>query len=189
MVPSRDRGRLMGVIGVDIGGTFTDVVLAQDGRNPVIGKYLTTPDDPTTAVVTGITDVLARAAVDPERIVRVAHATTLATNTILERRGVRAAFVTTAGFRDMLTLGRGARVEEQRFDVMFDPPLPPVAPDLCFEVVERIRHDGTVVVPFDAHDAKRVVDQIARRHVDAVAICFLHSFADPAHENRMAGLC
>src|SRR5437867_9334488 len=106
MLPSADRGRLMSVIGVDIGGTFTDVVLAQVGRGPVIGKYLTTPDDPTVAVVTGVTDVLARAAVDPADITRVAHATTLATNTILERRGVTVAFVTTAGFRDMLTLGR-----------------------------------------------------------------------------------
>ncbi|MCB0971522.1 MAG: hydantoinase/oxoprolinase family protein [Acidimicrobiales bacterium] len=176
-------------VGVDIGGTFTDVVLARPGRPLVLGKRLTTHADPTVAVVEAIEEVLARAGAAPGDVTRVAHATTLATNTILERRGVDVAFITTAGFRDLLTLGRAARVEEQRFDLMFDAPEPPIAPERCYEVRERISADGAVLVPFDEADAARVVGAIAATPAVAVAICFVNSYLEPSHEHRMAELC
>lgn len=177
------------LVGIDIGGTFTDVVVAPAGEAPVVGKHLTTHDDPVSAVVEGLVETLARAGVAPSSVTRVAHATTLATNTILERRGVDVAFVTTVGFRDMLTLGRAARVEEQRFDLMFDAAEAPVRPERCFEVVERLGADGSVLVPFDEASARSVAAEIAATPVEAVAICFLHSYVDETHERRMEEIC
>ncbi len=177
-----DRSALLAV---DIGGTFTDVVVAAPGGRLVSGKYLSTPHDPAEGVVRGAIDVLARAGVDPAQVGRVAHATTLATNLILERRGVRVAFVTTEGFRSMLTLGRSARVEEQRYDLFFDPPEAPVPASHCFEVAERVLAGGTVVKALADDDAGRVAAAIARLGVEAVAVCFLHSYANPSNEQRM----
>jgi N-methylhydantoinase A len=177
------------VLGVDIGGTFTDVVLASPGVPLLTGKYLTTSGDVTEAVLTGIDDVLHRAAVRPEQVARVVHATTLATNTILERRGAEVAFVTTRGFRDLLALGRQARVEEDRYDLMADGAEIPVPLSHTFEVSERIGAGGEVLQPFDEADAEAVADRIAALGVQAVAICFLHSFANPDHEQRMAAIC
>ena len=135
-----------GVIGVDVGGTFTDVVLA-DGRGRVHARKVpTTPDDPRLAVAEAVAAVLADAGVPPESVGRVVHGTTLATNVILERRGARVAFVTTAGFGDLLRLGREARVEEDRYDLFFRTPDPPVEHALTFEVPERIGPRGEVIV-------------------------------------------
>ena len=176
------------LLGVDIGGTFTDVVVAQPGRRLVSGKYLTTPDDPTTGVLRAVSDVLVRTGVAPGDISRVAHATTLGTNVILERRGVEVAFVTTRGFRSLLTLGRGARVEEQRYDLFFNPPAPPVPPSHCFEVSERVLADGTVRLHLEDDEAEQVATAIAELRVAAVAVCFLHSYANPVNEQRMVAI-
>src|ERR1051325_1482590 len=115
----------MGVtLATDVGGTFTDVVLTrQDGSIHVV-KTLTTPADPTEGLLRGVRQALADTAIAARSVTRVVHATTLATNVILERRGVPVAFVTTAGFRWMLALGRRARVEEERFDLAFEQPDP-----------------------------------------------------------------
>src|SRR6266567_9397278 len=117
----------MGVtLATDVGGTFTDVVLARgDGRVHVV-KTLTTPEDPTAGLLRGVGQALDAAGVAPAEVTRFVHATTLATNVILERRGVPVAFVTTEGFRSMLALGRRARVEEERFDLAYEQPEPPV---------------------------------------------------------------
>ncbi len=177
------------VLGVDIGGTFTDVVLASPAAPLLSGKYLTTPADVTQAVLTGISDVLRQGGVRPEQVGRVVHATTLATNTILERCGADVAFVTTKGFRDLLALGRQARVEEDRYDLLAGGAELPVPLSHTFEVNERIGAGGEILQPFDDEDALAVADQIASLGVQAVAICFLHSFADPRHEQRMATIC
>jgi N-methylhydantoinase A len=173
---------------VDIGGTFTDVVVAEPGRPLVSGKYLTTPNDPTEGVLRAVSDVLGRAGVSPRAVSRVAHATTLGTNVILERRGVEVAFVTTHGFRSLLTLGRGARVEEQRYDLFFDPPEPPVPASHCFEVPERVLAGGRVLQELAADSALAVSAAIARLGVAAVAVCFLHSYANPINEQRMVAV-
>jgi N-methylhydantoinase A len=184
LVDDADRSALLGI---DIGGTFTDVVVARHGRRLVSGKYLSTPD-PIDAVLEGARDVLSRAGVDPGRVGRVAHATTLATNLILERRGVRVAFVTTKGFRSMLSLGRSARVEEQRYDLFFDSPEPPVPPSRCFEVPERVLAGGRILQPLEEDAALEVAEAVARLDVEAVAVCFLHSYANPGNEQRMVAL-
>src|SRR5579862_2536972 len=114
------------VLAADIGGTFTDVILASGSGPVAVVKRLTTHRDPTDAVIEGVDELLRRTGAAPESIGRVVHATTLATNVILEGRGVPVAFIATAGFRSMLALGRQARVDEERFDLFFDPATPPV---------------------------------------------------------------
>ncbi len=177
----------MGVtLATDVGGTFTDVVLARaDGRVHVV-KTLTTPADPTAGLLRGVRQALAEAATDPAEVDRFVHATTLATNVILERRGVPVAFVTTEGFRSMLALGRHARVEEERFDLAYEQAEPPVPLARTFAVRERIGAAGEVLTPLDEDAAARVADEIAALGVSAVAICLLHAYANPAHERRLA---
>ncbi|MFF5259339.1 hydantoinase/oxoprolinase family protein [Actinomadura viridis] len=170
----------------DVGGTFTDVVLTgADGRVEV-AKTLTTPDDPTTGLMRGVERVLAATGVKPGEVSRFVHATTLATNVILERTGVPVAFVTTAGFRSMLALGRQARVEEERYDLAYVRPEPPVPLSHTFAVPERVAPDGTVLHPLDERAAAEVAAAIAALEVTAVAICLLHSYANPVHERRLA---
>ncbi|GAB2808074.1 hypothetical protein GCM10022221_01690 [Actinocorallia aurea] len=172
-------------VATDVGGTFTDVVLADaDGRVHVV-KTLTTPDDPGDGLLRGVSEVLALAEVDPGEVTRFVHATTLATNVILERRGVPVAFVTSGGFRALLALGRQARVEEERFDLGFVQPDPPVPLTHTFQVDGRIGADGSEVAPLDEEGAARVGEEIAALGVAAVAVCLLHSYAEPAHERRL----
>ena len=177
-----------GVLGIDIGGTFTDVVLVDARGRACFGKCPTTSDDPNRGLLQGVRQVLDRSGCEPTCVVRVVHGTTLASNVILERKGAPVAFVTTRGFRSLLTLGRGARVEEQRFDLFFDPPESPVPASHCFEVSERVGAGGLVLEPLDEADAERVAERVARLGVAAVAICFLHSYARPEHERRMREL-
>ncbi|MEU0568625.1 hydantoinase/oxoprolinase family protein [Nonomuraea sp. NPDC005983] len=171
-------------IGVDVGGTFTDVVLRGPSGDVTVAKCLSTHDDPIAGIVTGVTRVLAD--LDPALVTRVAHATTLATNAILERTGVRVAFVTTRGFRSVVPLGRYARVEEDRYDLRFTPPPPPVAPGDCFEVDERVSARGEVLTPLDPGSVRRVAAEIAGRGITSAAVCLLHSYANPAHEREVA---
>ncbi|MET7393987.1 hydantoinase/oxoprolinase family protein [Dactylosporangium sp. NPDC005572] len=176
------------VIAADVGGTFTDVVLAGPDGTMTVVKTLSTPDDPTRGILAGVRGVLDASGTDPADVGRFVHATTLATNAILERTGADVAFVTTRGFRDLLTLGRYARVEEDRFDLLFEPPPPPVPRSRCFEVTERVDARGAVLVPLDEAQARDVARRIAALRVDAVAVSLLHSYANPAHERRFAAI-
>ncbi|MFG1874116.1 hydantoinase/oxoprolinase family protein [Sphaerisporangium sp. NPDC049003] len=173
-------------IGVDVGGTFTDVVVS--GRSVTVAKVLSTHDDPADGIVTGVALALGRAGVHPGSVTRVVHATTLATNAVLERKGVRVAYVTTRGFRSAVPLGRYARVEEDRYDLRFDPPPPPVAPEDCFEVPERVGPRGETLEELDEDAAREVAAEIAGRGITSVAVCLLHSYADPRHEVRVAAI-
>ena len=134
-------------LGVDVGGTFTDLVLADGNGTIHTGKVLTTPHDPIVGVVDGAARVLDDAGVDGAAVGRFVHGTTLATNVILQRSGGPVALVTTEGFADLLRLGREARVEEDRYDLHFTPAEPPVDPRLTFEVRERVDATGHVLVP------------------------------------------
>src|SRR3712207_2222930 len=173
-------------LGVDVGGTFTDVVLAGPTGQVAVAKTLSTHDDPAEGILGGIRSALASAGVRPEQVRRVVHATTLATNSILERRGVRVAHVATRGYRSMLPLGRYARVEEDRFDIRFDPPSPPIPAADCFEVPERLDAHGRVLVPLDESAVRAVAATIRDRGILAVSVALLHSYANPAHELRVA---
>ncbi|MEU6710566.1 hydantoinase/oxoprolinase family protein [Nonomuraea sp. NPDC046802] len=173
-------------IGVDVGGTFTDVLLRRQSGAVSVVKCLSTPHDPIAGILTGVTRVLD--GVDPARVTRVVHATTLATNAVLERKGVRVAYVTTQGFRAAIPLGRYARVEEDRYDLRFSPPPPPVSPGDCFEVMERISARGAVLRPLEEESARRAAAEIARRGIESAAVCLLHSYANPEHERRVAAI-
>lgn len=174
------------VLGADIGGTFTDIVLTRgDGRLHVV-KQLTTPEAPEASVLAGTRRLLAMSGVDPASIERVVHGTTLATNAVIEHKGARVAFVTTEGFGDLLRIGREARVEDDRYDLFFEPSPPVLARDAVFEVAERCNARGDVLRAFDVEQARSVAERIARFAPEAVAVCFLHAYARPEHEQAMA---
>jgi N-methylhydantoinase A len=171
-------------LGVDIGGTFTDLVLVAGASGATwVGKTLTTPDDPAEGVRRGIEEVLAKAGLPAADVDILIHGTTLVANAIIERKGARTAFVATRGFRDLLLFRREFRYDIYDLGLRFPPPL--VRRRDAFEVDERIAADGSVLRPLETTEAERVAELIVERGYEAVAICFLHSFANPSHERRL----
>lgn len=166
-------------VGVDTGGTFTDLVLLQDGKIRVY-KILSTPDDPSQAILQGLANL--RVAEDLHALV---HGSTVATNAVLERKGVRTGLITTAGFRDVLEIGRQTRPKLYDLRVQKEPPLVPRA--LRFEVIERLNELGEVLIPLDETSLKAAIEQLLEANVEAIAICLLFSFANAAHERKLAG--
>jgi N-methylhydantoinase A len=175
------------VLGVDIGGTFTDVVLVDEAANRVwVGKELTTPRDPAAAVLTGLARLGEASGRAPSEIARVIHATTLITNALIERKGASTGLVTTRGFRDVLEIGR-----EAKYDIydMFLPLPPPLVPrERRHEVAERLDVDGTVVAPLAMRDVVAAGKGLVAGGVEAVAICFLYSYVNAEHERAAADL-
>jgi N-methylhydantoinase A len=173
---------------VDIGGTFTDLVLVDEATGALrVAKVLTTPKDPAEGVEAGVRALLGAAGVAPQDVRAVIHGTTLATNALIERRGARTALLTTAGFRDALEIRREGRYD--MYDLFIDPPPPLVPRHLRREVPERLLPDGSVLRPLDEEAARRVIAEVAAAGVEAVAICLLHAYANPAHERRLEVLC
>jgi N-methylhydantoinase A len=171
------------LLGSDIGGTFTDVVLlARDGTLRV-DKRLSTVEDYSRAVVNGMRAVLDAGAVSPSAVVSVGHGTTVATNAILERRGAVTALITTEGFRDVLEIGR-LRVP-RLYDTQWDKPRPLVPRRLRFEVPERIAADGRVIRPLDRSTLAAVVARLRALGVQAVAVCLLNAYRNGAHEEAI----
>ncbi len=174
-------------VGVDIGGTFTDVVLSEaSGERVHNAKTLTTPSDPVQGVMTGIAEALGLAQAAPHQISRVVHATTLATNLIIERKGAPLAFVTTEGFGDMFAIGKQARMDADSYSLLYERPPALVPRKMVFEVKERLAADGQIAVALDEAGARAVIEEIARAAPQSVAICLLHSYTNPAHERRLA---
>lgn len=167
------------IAGVDIGGTFTDIVLSSEGRL-VIHKLLSTPDDPSRAMLEGLTMITAGGL---KALTTVAHGSTVATNAILERKGAKIAFITTEGFRDILLIGRQNRPKLYELHPTL-PPLP-VPRERCYEVPERLDYTGSVLTPLDLDALDQVIDRIAAQGVEAVAVCLLYSFVDPTHEQMI----
>lgn len=169
----------------DIGGTFTDFVL----RDPATGaveawKVPTTPREPARAVLKGLEARFRNAALKPGEIADALHATTIATNAILERKGARAALVTTAGFRDVLLIGRQKRYDTNSLHI--DKPKPLVRRADVFEAPERLAPDGTVLTALTEAEAEALAVQVAAGQYASVAVVFLHAYANPAHEQLMA---
>jgi N-methylhydantoinase A len=172
-------------IGVDIGGTFTDFALFDErARRMAVHKQLTTPHDPSEAVIEGVKTLLARERVAIADVSDVVHGTTLVTNAVIERRGAVTGMLATAGFSDILDMGFERRYD--LFDLRIRYPAPLVQRRLRIEVTERVRFDGSIEVPLDegsVRDAARLFQEL---DVAAVAVCFLHAYANPAHEARAA---
>src|SRR4051794_429794 len=174
-----------GRLGVDIGGTFTDVALEvcdAIGERRFSAKVLTTPEAPERAVIAAIRAVLREAALAPRELSIIIHGTTLATNAIIERKGAKTALITTEGFRDTIEIRHENRFEQ--YDVNIDLPPPLVPRRLRFVVPERINAQGKIILPLDETAVERLADRILAEEIDSVAIAFLHSFTNPAHEQR-----
>ena len=168
-------------IAVDIGGTFTDIVL-ECADALTTAKVLTTPDAPDDAVLTGVDDVLARAGVEPGAVELLLHGTTLATNAIIERKGALTALVTTEGFRDVLDIGYESRYDQ--YDIMIEKPPALVPRERRFVAPERVDVNGKVLKALDETALEAVATDLARLGVESVGIGFLHSYANPVHERR-----
>ncbi len=171
-----------GRLGVDIGGTFTDVALEADGRRHS-AKILTTPEAPERAVIDAIHSVLRQAALAPANLSIIIHGTTLATNALIERKGAKTALLTTEGFRDTIEIRHENRFEQ--YDVNIDLPPPLVPRRLRFPVRERIDAGGRVLVPLDEAGVAALALRLMAERIEAVAVGFLHSFTNPAHERRV----
>jgi N-methylhydantoinase A len=168
-------------LGIDIGGTFTDIVVFdhETGRQ-FNRKELTTHDDPARGVITGIVRILEEDSVPPDGVGRVVHATTLFTNALIERKGATTGLITTEGFRDTLEIGRERKYE--LYDINIAKPDSLVPRDRRLEVRERVKVDGSVREDLDEAAVKQVADSLVAAGVDSVAVVFLHSYANPAHE-------
>ncbi len=166
-------------VAVDIGGTFTDVVLETAGST-VTTKVLTTYGEPAAGVVRGLADVLTRAGAKAENVGVVLHGTTLATNALIERRGARTALITTEGHRDVLEMAFENRFEQ--YDVNIDRPRPLVPRRWRLTVPERMNAAGEVLTPLDTADVDALVPRLVEARIDSVAVGFLHGYANPHHE-------
>ena len=170
-------------LGVDIGGTFTDIVLLGDDGSVRTKKVLSTPDDYARAVVAGATALLSECRVDGSEVVGVVHASTVASNTILEGRGALTALITTEGFRDVLEMRR-LRIPVL-YDVQYESVKPLVPRRLRYEVAERLGPRGEVWLDLDEATVEDVARKLRQENVEAVAIALLHAYADDAHERRV----
>jgi N-methylhydantoinase A len=173
-------------LGVDIGGTFTDLVARLEDGSLATHKILTTPRDPAQAVLDGVRELLHLSASSPSRVARIVHGTTLVANAILERRGARTALVTTRGFRDVLEIGRERRFDV--YDLSIQRPEPIVPRWLRFEVAERLGASGEVVTALEVASLEGAITNLRRERIESVAVVFLHSFRNDAHEREAADL-
>ncbi|HDH57636.1 MAG TPA: hydantoinase/oxoprolinase family protein [Bacteroidetes bacterium] len=183
-------------IGIDVGGTFTDVVALEEKSDHIhYTKTLTTPQDLAVGVINGINELLKSAHLSDDSpdlanpgISGVVHGTTIGTNALIERKGAPTGLITTAGFRDVLEIGRVQRPPEALYDFTVDNPLPLVPRYLRREVAERIGANGEVVLPLDDDSARSAVRFLKDQGVKSVAVCLLFSFLNDAHEKRLADL-
>ncbi|HQS16683.1 hydantoinase/oxoprolinase family protein [Reyranella sp.] len=171
-------------LGIDIGGTFTDLVIhdPRTGR-AVIWKESTTPDDPARGALEGTRRVLEKAGAKPQEIGRVVHATTLFTNALIERKGAKTGLLTTAGFGDVLEIARERKYE--LYDLFIEMPKPLVPRPWRREAKERLGPDGSIEIALDVEAALAEVADLVEKGVESLAICFLHSYANAAHERAI----
>jgi N-methylhydantoinase A len=173
-------------VGVDIGGTFTDLVLADDEHRVFHRKVSSTPAAPEEAVLVGVEAIVADAGLSPGSIREVVHGTTVGSNTLLQKLGAATGLITTKGFRDVLEIGR-LRTPEM-FDLQWEKPATLVPRRFRREVTERIAADGAVLVPLDEDELLGVARELVEEGIASIAICFINSYRNPAHERRAHAL-
>ncbi len=166
-------------IGVDTGGTFTDIVMSMDG-SLFTHKVLSTPQNPAHAVIKGVSEILERYDINSFENVDIVHGSTVATNALLERRGARIAVITTKGFEDVLEIGRQAR--QNLYDIFVERPDPLIPAERRFGIRERTLHTGEIHTEISTNDLKLLIDQLAILNLDAIAICLLFSYVNPKNE-------
>ncbi len=172
-------------IGIDVGGTFTDFVGVDEAGICTFAKSASTPEDPSIGVMTGLGTLAQARGLDRAALLRqtdrIVHGTTVATNALLERKGARVGLITTRGHRDVIEMREGLKPEE-RYNLRMTPPEPLVPRHLRLGVEERMRADGRAITPLDRADLDRAIATLKAAKVEAVAICFLHAWKNPAHE-------
>ena len=175
---------MAGRLGVDIGGTFTDVALVND-EDGIIGitKTPTTPSNFGLGVVSGLTQAINTYAIDSDQVTLLSHATTVVTNAVLEEKGAKTALITTRGFRDLLELRRSARSD--LYDLFQDPPLTLIPRHRRLEVTERIDAAGTVIKPLNNSEITGLIDELRLLDVEAIAVTLLFSFLNDTHEKQL----
>ncbi len=171
-------------LAVDIGGTFTDVVLETPGGRHLSSKTPTTPLDPVVGAMDGIQKIMRQAATDLEQVSMVVHGTTLATNTLIEKKGARVGALLSAGFRDTLEIGYERRYNQE--DLFLVKPDLLVPRERCLTVSERTGPNGAILSPLDPATVLEALKQFERLGVDSIAVCLLHAYANPEHEIRIA---
>ena len=175
-------------IALDVGGTFTDVALVHEASGRLwVTKTPTTPHDPSAGFMAGIDRALQLAGIEAAALRHVLHGTTTATNAILEGKGAAIGLLTTAGFRDVLEIGRHD-IPRRANMFAWVKPARPVAPELIFEIGGRVTVDGAEIEPLDEEAVRAAARRLAAAGVDSIAVCFLHSYANPAHERRARAL-
>ena len=171
-------------IGIDVGGTFTDLVAVDDEGRTVLEKTPTTPDDPSLGVLDGLALLARRLGLDPAKLLaateRIVHGTTVATNALLERKGAKVGLLTTEGHRDVIEMREG--LKDDRYNLRMPPPEQLVPRKLRLGVRERMRADGRVEIPLDQASLDAAIAALKRERVEAVAVCYFHSWRDPCHE-------
>ncbi len=174
-------------IGIDVGGTFTDFVVARDGEPPRFFKTASTPQDPSEGVMTGLEEVAKDFGIGPDALLAdaslIIHGTTVATNSLVERKGARVGLITTEGFRDLLEMREG--MKEDRYNLRMKPMEPLVPRYLRLGVPERVLFNGSVKTPLDEEALDSVIDQLLEEGVESLAVCFLFSYMNPAHEEMV----
>ena len=170
-------------IAADVGGTFTDVVVSLPDGRILTRKVPSTPPDFEVGVLSAVDEVLVESGLDRSHIATVCHGTTVATNAVLERRGARTALITTRGFRDVLELRRIRA--PQLYDLFFQKPPAIVDRYLRFELTERVSADGEVLVPVSQDELDGIAERLIEQNIEAIAVCFLHSYASPDHERQV----
>ncbi|MDE0230196.1 MAG: hydantoinase/oxoprolinase family protein [Spirochaetaceae bacterium] len=171
-------------IGIDTGGTFTDLVAFDpEGGRLAFHKVASTPDDPARGIIRGADEIVAQVGARPDQVELLIHGTTVATNAVLQRAGARVALITTAGFRDVLQIQRQDR--PRLYDLRGRRARALVPRALRFELRERVRYDGTALIPVDREQLDEVIDLLRRERIEAVAVGLLHSHVNPAHEREV----
>jgi len=170
-------------IGIDIGGTFTDTVIAHPNGHTVVHKRLSTPADYAVGILESIGALIKERVLQPKEVVEIVHGTTVATNAILSSAGARTGLITTEGFRDVLEIGRLRA--PKLYDWSWEKPTPLVPRDRRLEVTERIARDGTIQIPLDEATLAAAVENLKELNVEAVAVCLLNAYANPEHETAV----
>src|SRR3954453_4144660 len=174
----------MFTIGVDVGGTYTDLVATDESGRPVFAKSPSTPADQSIGVMAGLDELARRLGVSRAAMLaatdRLVHGTTVATNALLERKGAKVALLTTDGHRDVLEMREGLKPD--RYDLRSPPPEPLVPRERRLGVRERLKADGSAIIPLDMASLDEAISAVKASGANSVAVCFLHSYLNPAHE-------
>jgi N-methylhydantoinase A len=178
-------------IGIDVGGTFTDLIMTDEASGEVwTTKVFTTPSNPADGTLSGLRRLLEIAASKPKEVAFIGHGTTIATNMVIEGKGAKTALLATKGFRDLLEFRRVSRHDRaDLYDMFYDNPPALVPRHLRREIPERMLFDGTVKEPLDIDAVRREVEKLKQGGVEAIAICFLNSYCNPAHEKAASDAC